>query len=103
MVQLPGPDLQGQSGTGETGVEAKRLGESVRGNSRAASWGMDGTNSNTATALINQELQIQQGATSPGEAGQHCLPPRLLLVCPRMSEYEHCQRVKSWDIQQWAN
>jgi len=44
--------------------------------------GWDGiTYSNTTTALVNQELEIQKGSTAAGEAGQDLLPAGLLLVC----------------------
>lgn len=44
------------------------------------------THGYAAPALINQELQIQQGAAAPGKPGKHILPARLLLVCSRRLE-----------------
>lgn len=41
------------------------------------------TNSNTAATLVNQKLQVQQGAASPRKPGKHVLPAGLLLVCQK--------------------
>ena len=47
VLELPCPGQEGESGTGETGVVAKR--------------------SNTATVLIFEELKIKKGAVTPGK------------------------------------
>lgn len=61
VVELPSPHLEGKSGTGETGVEAE--------------------GSNTATVLVNQELEVKKSAATAGESGKNVLPTGLLLVC----------------------
>ena len=61
VVQLPGPDLESQSGTRGTSVEAK--------------------GGNAAATVVDKELQIQQGTAASWEAGQDGVPTGLLLVC----------------------
>ncbi|KAL1837227.1 hypothetical protein VTJ49DRAFT_4109 [Mycothermus thermophilus] len=60
VLELPGPGLEGERSAGETGVVAE--------------------GGNTATALVDQELEVEEGAAAAGEAGENLLPAVLLLV-----------------------
>lgn len=60
VLELPGPHLNGESSTGETGVVSK---------------GAD-----SATLLVNQKLEVVQHAAAAREARQDLLPATLALV-----------------------
>jgi hypothetical protein len=63
-------------------MEAERLGECQEEPETGVRFHGKGgqTNSNAATTVINQKLQIQQSAASTGESGKYLLPAGLLLV-----------------------
>jgi len=50
---------------------------------RSGFHGVKGTHSDTATPLIDKELEIEQGTATPGESGKNVLPTSLLLVYSR--------------------
>lgn len=58
--ELPGPVLEGESSTGETGVEA--------------------VGGDAAAALVNEEFEVEERAVAAGEAGEDGFPPALVLV-----------------------